>query len=355
MARNLKPVANRFENKKRGTMRKPLSFKQLVTEIGRGKLARSYFLYGSEVDLQDQLIEKISQKFLGRLEREVNYFVRYASDTPVETLSHLIQSGGLFSQRKVIVYRDYEQAKNPKTNYLNHFLATLHPEVVFIVTSREEQPRGKKFKPLLEHSVQVQLRPLSPEDLAGFIRSELARRGKRLVPGALEVLLEYTGNYLHHVKGALDQLCNAFPDLDELGRNEIGQVVGDYALHTVFEYTDRLLSRQPDRAYALLHQLLEKGENPQGIMFWLLRHLTTLWKIRGYLQSGERQDEAIRRALNLYPRQYQRYKQQALQWKSATLRQAVLILKQGDLAFKTNQTPSDILLDLITSKLVNLQ
>ncbi|RMG68548.1 MAG: DNA polymerase III subunit delta [Calditrichaeota bacterium] len=336
-------------------MKKVSNFKQVIAEINQGKVARSYFLYGREVELQDQLIEEISSAFLNRIEREVNYFVRYASETPVETLSQLMQSGGLFSERKVIVYRDYDQARNPRLNYLTHFLESLHPDLVFIVTSRDEQVKGKKFKPLLEYSLVVHLRPLGAEELAAFVHSELARQGKRLAPGALELLIEHTGNYLNHVKGALDQLCNAFPDREEIGRAEIEQVVGDYALHTVFEYTERVLSGQRAQAHVLLHQLLEKGENPQGIMYWLLRHLSTLWKIRGFLHSGERRDAVIQRELGLYPRQYQRYKKQALQWKSAALRQAILILKNTDMAFKTSQAPPDILLDLITSKLVNLQ
>jgi DNA polymerase III delta subunit len=64
-------------------------YRQIVDSLSKGRIEPAYFIFGDESYLIDSLIEQICAKFLGKAEKEMNYYLRYAPDSTLDEVMAL--------------------------------------------------------------------------------------------------------------------------------------------------------------------------------------------------------------------------------------------------------------------------
>ncbi|NOX36661.1 MAG: DNA polymerase III subunit delta [Calditrichaeota bacterium] len=328
------------------------SYKETLAEIQQGNVRPGYFVFGEEPYLMDHLLEQLALKFLGEPQREINYFLRYAPDTPMEEVVALLTGGGLFSSKKLVVYKDVQQLRTQKFQHFLHYMDHPPADLCLVLVARTGAP-SRKFQPLMEKFFTVEIQTPGTDELMAFIQGEFRRLGKRVDTPAVQTLLYHVGERLHDLQMEIVQIANYFQEKDVITAEDVEQIVGIHINQTVFDLTRLIAQRDQEKALFTMRNLLAKGESPQSILYFLIRHFMMLWKIHGYYKSGIRDDREIQERLKLYRSHYQAYKQQVSHWTFGKIIRAFQKIKWADQQLKSSQMPPDLILDILVLQLIN--
>lgn len=329
-------------------------YRQIMDSLKKGQVDPAYFIYGDETYLIDSLVEQIGVKFLGSVEKEINYFLRYAPDHSLDDLLALTAGSGLFSAKKVIVYKDFQNLRNPNMDKLLKYLQRPDPNICLILIARIDSISQVKYRSLQQATRCVNVLPLRAAELEEFVKQQFAEHRKTAASEGIQTLLYLVGDKMHDLRTEVAQVANYYKDKAVITPEDIEAIVGVYVTQDVFELTRLIARKQLEKSLFVLHNLLEKGENPTSILFLLLRHIIMLWKIRGYHQSGIKDTRKIQAGLKLYPRQLNEYLQELPGWKPAHLSEAVRLIQESDRVLKSSQMSPVVVLDTLVLKLINL-
>jgi DNA polymerase-3 subunit delta len=330
-----------------------LSIQQVTDKLENGEVKPIYFIYGTETYLIDSIIEKIASVFIGEIQKEINYYLRYATDTSIDELIILTTGGGLFSSKKVIVYKEIQNLKYPDFQRVKKYLENPDPQICLLFIATTDQIRVKKYQQIQEYSVSVHIRPLQQTELMAFVKDELALKGKKINPDALDAFLFLVGDQLHDVRNEISQVSNYCFGRENISIQDVENSVGISSSQNIFEYINSIADKDLNRSLFILHKLLAQGENPHLFIALLLRQFSILWKIQGYHQSGILNDFEIGKKLGIYSKRMVEYKQQLGRWKPTQLRKAMIMIEESEHVLKTSQIPPYLILDILCSKLVN--
>jgi len=320
-------------------------YRQITDSLKKGQVAPAYFIYGDESYLIDSLIE---------VEKEINYYLRYAPDNSLDEVVALTAGSGLFSEKKVIVFKDYQNLRNPNSQNLLKYLANPDPNICLIIVARVDSVNQAKYKSLQGSSWFVNVLPLREAELEAFIKEEFAAFGKTVSTESVRTLMYLVGEKIHDLKTEIAQVANYYKDQTEVKPDDIERIVGVYVNQNVFELTRAIAEKNMEKSLFILHNLIERGENPGTVLFFLLRHIMMLWKIRGYHQSGIKNERTIQDGLKLFSRQYAEYARELPRWKMDQLIKAIAIVDESDRLLKSSQMPPLLILDTLILKLFKL-
>lgn len=133
----------------------------------------------------------------------------------------------------------------------------------------------------------------------------------------------------------------------------IQQLVGIYANQDVFEYTRLLGNEEYRKAELVLSNLLESGQSPQQIISQVIRHFIMLWKIKGLNRAGVTRADRLAEELKVYQKYISEYAEQSKNWKSTRLHKVFQHLFQADRELKNNSLEPQIVLDMLSFKIIN--
>ena len=330
-----------------------LNYTALKKALQEKQLQPAYLIYGEETALIDDVTRELVEAFLGTPEKEINYFIRYATETPLQALVPLWGGGSLFSEKKVVEYRDFQAVKSKKLDPLLAYLKQPNPDVLLILQVRDAVlPRFvQKIQSLI--SV-VEINTLDSSALERLILQEAKNKGKTIEPEAVKTFLFYVGNQLQDIRLELVQLFNYYEQQETIRVQDVEDFVRQRPTKTVFDFTRALGEKNKKMAFNYLHQLIERGESPFSILFHIQRTLLLMWKIKGYALDKTYTEREVQKALGLYSRHYQEYRHQASRWKWKELQDALRIVKDTDGALKSSQMAPELLLDILLGRLINL-
>ena len=325
----------------------------LISKIEKGEFKPAYFLYGTESYLIDSIISQVATKFLGNVQKEINYFLRYAPETNMDEVLSLCSGSGLFSSRKLVVYKDFQNLRNPNVKKVLKFLDNLSSDICLLLVARTDQIKLSKYKELQNKMMFVNVQPLQEKELAAFIQKEFKGYNKTIPHEGIESLLFLVGNQIHDLRTEIVQVCNFYQDKKEINEKDIEEIVGVFVNQNIFDFINAIAKKDLDHALFILHKLLERGESPFSFIALLLRHISILLKIYGMYKSGMKNDFEIGRKLGIYSKRFADYKNQLSGWKFKQLKNAMQLIEECDHSLKSSQMRPDLILDILSYKLVN--
>jgi DNA polymerase-3 subunit delta len=169
--------------------------------------------------------------------------------------------------------------------------------------------------------------------------------GARLDADAAEMLATFVGTDLRTLAGELEKLAVY---VGEGGRIKVGDV---HALVTgtqqarVFDLTDALARQDRPRALALLHELLEAGESPLGIVAITASQTRALLQVKALAEQGMRAGQ-IAQTAGLAPYVVEKSLPLARQFSAVQLESAHRRLLEIDAALKLSKQTPEMALDL---------
>ncbi len=185
----------------------------------------------------------------------------------------------LFAERKLIELRlPSGKPGDAGAKALTAYAAAPAPDNLLLISCgklEKQQQNSKWFKALEAAGAVVQVWPVEPRALPGWIRQRLQARGMQPTPEAAQLLAERVeGNMLAAAQEVekLVLLCGAGP----LDGETVRAAVADSARYDVFELADAALGGDAARCARIVEGLRGEGEEPVLILWALVREVRAL-------------------------------------------------------------------------------
>jgi DNA polymerase-3 subunit delta len=328
-------------------------YQQALKEIEQSQIRPCYLFFGEEQLLADELIKRIKLKYLTKPETELNYFIRYGNERNVDEVIALAAGKGLFFDKKVIVLKEADSVRQDELDRLIKLLGK-PPDFVCLILhttiSSLYQSRLKKIEDLV---TSVNLLPLRPEELKSFVYDEFRKLDRQIEAEAVELLLFMVGNQLTDLSMQIQNVAQNSSESSVIDASTIQQLVGIYANQDVFEYTRLLGNQEYHKAELVLSNLLESGQSPQQIISQVIRHFIMLWKVKGLNRAGVSRTDKLAEELKVYQKYVAEYSEQSKNWNSPRLQRVFQHLFQADRDLKNNSLEPQIVLDMLSFKIIN--
>jgi len=119
-----------------------------------------------------------------------------------------------------------------------------------------------------------------------WMRQRARQQGKSLTPEAERLLLTLQGPDLLRLSQEVDKLCLFVGERQEIDPEAVEALVGQGRVRGIFELTAAVSRRDLNGALSCLRHLLERGEEPLGMLGMLARQLRLLVRAKELLAQS---------------------------------------------------------------------
>ncbi|MBR9911846.1 MAG: DNA polymerase III subunit delta [Gammaproteobacteria bacterium] len=268
---------------------------QLNRALGRG-LTAAYLVSGDEPLLVQEACDSIraAARKDGFSERELHHV---GPDFDWNVLLTSVNSLSLFAERKIYELRIANGKIDEAGNKALQHYCERPPEdnlllIVLPKLSKGAQ-RSKWYQAIDACGTVVQVWPISPQQLPGWLDKRIKQAGLRADPDTIDLLAARTeGNLLAAVQEIekLKLLCED----DFISADIVAGAVADSARYDVFSLVDKALHGDARAAVKTLHGLKGEGTDATVVLWALAREIRTLSQIAHGLENGQSFDRIAR-------------------------------------------------------------
>lgn len=274
-----------------------LSPEQLAADLKKG-LAPIYLISGDETLLVQECCDSIRQAAAeaGFQDREL-----YHADRGFDwnQLHHASQSLSLFSSRKIIELRLSGKLDDSGRKALLEYAESPATDTLLLIVAPKFErtaQSAKWFKALEAASRHIQIWPISPHQLPGWIMQRARNLGLRLEKDAVDVLASRVEGNLLAAAQELEKLRLLYDGQQSVNAELMAQAVADSARYDVFGLVDKALLGDAPAAVKMLQGLKAEGTDVLPVLWALSREARTLLQMREALDAGKSFTAAARQA-----------------------------------------------------------
>lgn len=312
------------------------------------------FLYGADTFRSLEKLSALKNKYLEKNSSGTDLSVLDYEDVSVSvSLSDLLSAQGLFSSKRLLIVKNVLlDGSIEKQKEILEFLKS-RPElekdndsIIIFFENGSPKKNNSLFKFLTSHA---KIQEFISYDGANLTNWALAYSNK-LSPeisfsrNALNMLLAATGNDLYILSNEILKLVN-YKNNGIIKEEDVELLVKAKIDSTIFETIEALCSGDKNRALALLHEQLEKGEDIFYILSMYAYQLRTILKIGDFLWQGMFNSYDIAKASKLHPYVVQKTLPQAKILGEQKAKKIFLSLAQIDRDAKTGKIDPILALD----------
>lgn len=261
---------------------------RLKADLKSGRLARVYFLYGSEDYLVRFFAEKITTLAVSDDAREMNY-MSYADAPKAGELSDQLDNMPFLSEYRCVLIKDMDIDGLDNAEH-KAYLALLDniPETSVLIISQENieydmkklKAKTKKFMEAVERvGVSCEMKYLSEAKVAQRAQREAAKAGCSISPENAKYLARECANSLTMLENELSKLC-AYKNGGEITAEDIGSLVPKRIDTNIYNLAKELFAGRTSNALEILNDVFAQNVEPIIIMSTLSGHFTDLYRAK---------------------------------------------------------------------------
>ncbi|RME34961.1 MAG: DNA polymerase III subunit delta [Thermoflexia bacterium] len=314
---------------------------------------RFYVFYGTDEFTRSETVTELRRRMveLG----ELNTVFLDGRTVTLDELRNACETLPFFADRRLIVVtgllaRLGRGRERPLLEGVLRLLQNLPPTTRLVLVEDEDLPDDHPILALAREREEGYVRRFeipSQEALPEWIRQRAKKHGGAIDPRAAASLAELVGQDLRLLDQEIQKLVT-YAGGRPVSVEDVAQLVPYVRQVVIFDLTDALGQRRGKEAVALLHRLLDSGENPMGIMGMIVRHFRLLIQTRDLRERGENA-ATVARILNLYPFVARKLYDQSANFTLKQLEQVYRYLLDLDIAIKTGELTPEAALDLLVA------
>lgn len=314
-----------------------------------------FVLEGSEEYLAEQVTARLKSEILEAGFADFNHqVVRCAKATGAGQLLDAMAELPVMTARRLLELRDVAHLSEAVSEKAAQALAeSARSGLVAVLTY--DGGRKKSVPPLVAEGrrlgITVQC-SLSPEQLAGWVRDRLAGLGVKAGSGAVEAVVERTGQDLRLIASHLERLALFVGKAETVTRKHVEELVPLSSVVQMWRLTDAVGKRNFPEANRILELQLARGEGAGAILGYVNSYVVSLIQIGG-LSKELGSPAAVAKAI---PRKKEFQVKKSLQelktWGTRDLEQAFEMMARADQRIKTGSDPR-LVLELLLLQLCN--
>ncbi|MFT3985283.1 MAG: DNA polymerase III subunit delta [Lachnospiraceae bacterium] len=321
--------------------------KSLNEDIKNKQFRKVYLLYGEEAYLRSQYRNRLKTA-LSTPDDTMNVSVYTGKDISTSEIIDLAETLPFFADRRLIILEDTGFFKNgcdPLTEYIKDM-----PESTCIVFVEEMvDKRGRLYKSVKDSGRAVEFSRQEEAVLKKWILGQIKKENRQISGGALQLLLQRTGNDMENISKELEKLLCYTLHKDTITAVDVEAVCTVQTTSRIFDMINAVAAKQQKTALQLYYDLLTLKEPPMRIMFLLARQFNLLMQVKQLRRDGV-SPPVIAEKTGLHSFIIQKYIAQAVKFSDETLRAAVEECVELETAVKTGRMNDVMSIELLLVK-----
>lgn len=305
--------------------------KRIAEDIKEGNFRQAYLLYGEERFLRRQYREKLRAALCADGDSMNTHFYE-GKDVPVGEIIDLAETLPFLAQRRVIFITDSGLFKAGGEK-MAEYLAAPNETTFFVFTESEVDKRSKLYKTVQSKGYAAEFGTQDENTLKRWIAGLLARDGKKISEGTVQLLLTKTGTDMDNIRMELEKLTCYCMDREVITAEDVESICTTRISNHIFDMVNAISEKQQKKALELYYDLLALREPPMRILFLIARQCNILLQVKELKANGY-DNRTISSKIGLPPFIVQKNLNQAAKFKTATLRNAVAQCVEAEEAVK---------------------
>ena len=282
--------------------------KGLLESVRKGSPAKAFLYLGSSA-----VVNPLAQELIGALREATGgdlYRLEGEELTP-ESLVEQLESRSLFAKVKILWVREANQApkalKRPIDQVWRDVAEGAFPSTILVVTASSLSPSSVLFKSVkgCGEVIDTGFDPKGSRRLPfvkSYIRESLARYGSSIEPGAVDLLLEFTGTGdLHSVNQEISKLA-AMAEGGQVTSQMVEEVVIQSRSEHLYELTSALGAgdKALPKVLSSLRRLLDQGLPPVVLLRTIANFLERVLVVKAAVELLEMEGVPPARGFDLF-------------------------------------------------------
>jgi DNA polymerase-3 subunit delta len=217
--------------------------------------------------------------------RDLDCEILRAGEDPLARIEDGLAQVGMFGAGRTVWLRNLGAESAAESDALLELLVRgLPPAATLVITAPRIDARSRLYKWFAANAVVENLSietdrrgRLNDEDVDAFVRERITAAGlAEPAPAVASLLRERAGADIGTLAQEIDKLCLACAAAGRVTVQDVRTHVRDQAGAWVFDLTNAISDRRPERAAGLLARLLDQGEPPLRLVAVLAGHVADL-------------------------------------------------------------------------------
>lgn len=336
-----------------------MDYRTAAREIGKGNVLPVYVCYGSETHLMQEFIQYLSDKWLSPEDRDYAVSKYDLAETALDAVLEDAQTLPFFGSRKLVIADNasFFTGSGGGDQNVDGLMAYLESPAdfsvtVFVVPAEKLDERRKIVKAVQKMNAAVPFPPMTPGDLAHWLRRQADRHNIRLTDGASEKLLLLCGGSTQLIAQEIGKLALHAGEGGTVDERAVERLVSRTTEQNVFLLVEELAGLRLDRAMDIFHDLLKHREEPIKILALIAGELRLMLLAKPLAERGMRHEQ-IAAGLNVKPFRIKKAIEHARHFRTDKLRHALSRLADLDYRMKSGQIDKVLALELFMMDLVS--
>jgi DNA polymerase-3 subunit delta len=269
------------------------------------------FLFGTEKYLIHQRLMELKKNFKNENPNADLVIFDLDEEDLNEVKDQLLQTQGLFSSKKMIVFQNALNLRKADQDSLQDFLKKRQLckdealEIIFAETNEKgAKSTSTKLGQYLKRSGEkLEFKKMTDDKLRQWVNSEFLKRSGRRVTDEMmatrELILLTKGN-LWQLSNEIDKLIN-YKENGEAKVEDVRNLCSGKLETKIFDLVDAIGANNKKQALLLKQRLIEQGDNEFYIFTMILFQIRNLLKVSECLQKGKRDPFVIKKETGLHP------------------------------------------------------
>ena len=302
----------------------------------------AWILHGQEPLLEQNLLDAFRKEWLSQGIERQRYDIQNMNDW--KNVFNALNSLSLFSNQLAIEVHGNTKPDASTLKLLKDYLKFNESNLLVIVLPKQESQSLKSqfFQTVDANGIVVSLTAYYPQDRQRILEVEAHKLGLKLHPDAWKWLLEHHEHHLLAAKNSLIRVNDTFPDLEQIGQEQLIECLTDQSRYTTYDLSDQLIAGNLEQSIKIYQYLISTGE-PLSLILWVIAK-----EIRLLMQLFEQPQNAMQ--LGIWKNKITHYQQAVRRFSPAQLLLFPPLLLRIDTAIKgvSDENPTHLIFQSIT-------
>ena len=321
-----------------------LKIEELEKQINEQELKGIYLLYGEEMFLLQQQLNKIKKKF-GEVVKGINYIA--IDENNIQELIADIETPAFGYPNKLIIARNTgifkrevkgrsggasKELKNKINEYLKSNIDMINESVILVFVENEVE-KNSIYNTIEKIGIVCNFEEQKPFQIIKRLKSICNSYKVNVDESTLQYLIESCGTNMQDLIKEIRKLIEYAGENGKIQKQDIDKLCIKKIESIIFDLTDNLGQKKVKEALEVLYNLIASKEPIQKILITLYNHFKKLYFVKIAIANNK----DVAQSLQLKPNQMflvNKYKLQAKGFKTSELRKIIQELEDLDYHYK---------------------
>jgi DNA polymerase-3 subunit delta len=319
------------------------SLHDVTARAAKGPLEPVYLLVGTERLLVERAVNALRNAIDSKGVPGFNVEVFDGKGLDAARVISAARTLPMMAETRLVLLRHVDAMTPTEQTHLAAYLDDPSDSTCLVLTGTKLDGRAKLAKLAKKKGYLVETKPLRGRELREFVGAEAASRQHKIMPRAVEALVDAVGDDLAAIDDALERLSLFVGAGQRIDAEAVRMCVTRIRVESVWSLVDAIGLKDRRKGITAAQSLLDDREPPLRLLAMVARQLRMVARMREALSEGLRPQDAAKRA-GAPPFKAADLTESARRFTADSLGDAFALIAQTDKALKSSKRPPDVIL-----------